>query len=77
MAELRTFLRPSPAVAMVTTALMVLLTGEALGWADAKRVMANGERFLAMLASAMADQVSQPATQPASQGDEREDVGAV
>jgi hypothetical protein len=64
VAELRSFTNPPPAVTMVASALMVMLTGEQLPWAAAKRVMANGDRFLAMLAefhpdSLTADQLRQ------------------
>ena len=50
VAELRSFAKPPPAVTMVTSALMIMLTGEQLPWDAAKRVLANGERFLQMLA---------------------------
>jgi hypothetical protein len=64
VAELRSFTNPPPAVTMVASALMVMLTGEQLPWPAAKRVMANGDRFLAMLAefhpdSLTADQLRQ------------------
>ena len=38
---------------MVVKALMVLLTGEAMDWKSAKRVMASGERFLQMMGACM------------------------
>jgi hypothetical protein len=34
---------------MVTSALMILLQGQAMPWLSAKRVMANGERFTHMI----------------------------
>ena len=38
---------PPPAVALVATALLVLLTGGiVLKWKDARRAMSNGEKFL-------------------------------
>ena len=49
IAEFRSFSSPPDQVIMVSEALMILLTGEALPWEAAKRVMANGERFINML----------------------------
>jgi pimeloyl-ACP methyl ester carboxylesterase len=60
VAELRTFTSPPPAVTMVTSALMIILTGEQLPWAAAKRVMANGDRFLSMLAEFHPDSLTEP-----------------
>ena len=47
IAELRSYVAPPPAVALVATALLVLLTGGiVLKWKDARRAMSNGEKFL-------------------------------
>lgn len=47
VAELRSYSLPPPAVALVTTAMLILLTGGlVLRWSDARRAMANGESFL-------------------------------
>jgi hypothetical protein len=51
LTELRTYTKPPASVVLVTRAVMLLLTGHALEWAAAKRVMANSDRFLLMLAS--------------------------
>ena len=45
---------------MVVKALMVLLTGEAMDWKSAKRVMASGERFLQMMGACMRDRERLP-----------------
>ena len=60
VAELRSFSKPPPAVMMVVKALMVLLTGEAMDWKSAKRVMASGERFLQMMGACMRDRERLP-----------------
>eukprot|EP00750_Incisomonas_marina_P013184 INCI17245.1.p1 GENE.INCI17245.1~~INCI17245.1.p1 ORF type:complete len:1411 (-),score=326.98 INCI17245.1:1256-5488(-) len=49
--ELRSYSKPPASVVRVTRAVMLLLTGHALDWAAAKRIMANSERFLLMLVS--------------------------
>ena len=60
VAEIRSFSKPPPAVMMVVKALMVLLTGEAMDWKSAKRVMASGERFLQMMGACMRDRERLP-----------------
>ena len=49
IAEFRSFANPPDQVVMVCEALMILLTGDSIPWQAAKRVMANGERFINML----------------------------
>eukprot|EP00939_MAST-03C_sp_MAST-3C-sp1_P004059 g4059.t1 len=53
LAELRAYPSPPVAVQMVVSALTVLLTGEPLSWSKAKKLMANGDRFLTMMTAAM------------------------
>ena len=50
ISELRTFNNPPPAVVMVTRAVMLLITGDPnVTWKQAKKIMANGDRFFGML----------------------------
>ena len=49
IAEVRSFAAPAPAVALVGTALMLLLTGEPLAWHEARRVMSRGDRLMDMI----------------------------
>jgi hypothetical protein len=55
--ELRSFVSPPPAVALVTCALTLLLTGEALDWREARRVMANGDKLYASMAGVRPDAI--------------------
>jgi len=57
LTELRSYKKPPASVMLVTRAVMLLLTGHALDWAAAKRIMANSERFLLMLVSLDKDNV--------------------
>ena len=49
IAEVRSFVSPPPAVALVATALMLLLTGVPLEWVECRRLMARGDRLLDMI----------------------------
>ena len=60
VSELRSFKQPPHAVVMVTKALMLLLTGKAMPWKAAKKVMASGDRFLQMMAATMRDRNDLP-----------------
>lgn len=55
--EFRTFTNPPPAVALVSCALTLLITGEALEWRDARRAMSNGDKMFAAMAAVRADAI--------------------
>lgn len=57
LAEMRTFVKPPPAVTLVSSALMLLLTGEVMDWAEARRVIAGGERFTRMMLAVDPDHI--------------------
>lgn len=57
VAELRSYASPPPSVSLVAAAVTLLATGEPMPWGAAKKLMANGERFLRLLAAVDKDRV--------------------
>ena len=49
--EMRSFANPPPAVALVSCALTLLLTGEAMEWRDARRQLSNGDKLLSTMST--------------------------
>lgn len=59
VAEIRTMLKPPPAVAVVLEAVTLLLTGAPLAFPEARKLMGNGDQFLQMLRDFRPDAVDE------------------
>ncbi len=58
VAEIRTMVKPPPAVEIVLEAVMSLLTGKVMSFQDTKRLLGGGEAFLLMLREFRLDDVT-------------------
>lgn len=58
VAEIRTLVKPPPAVEVVLEAVMCLLTGRVMTFQDTRRLLGGGEAFLTMLRDFRLDDVT-------------------